>query len=787
MQSVDFAGPAAACKKFRRTDPSTLSLPPAFLASSAMPRTAESHIQDDCTPFPVEDIVQYPPPGYVAPSSVAFSPDDKLISYLFSPDNTLSRKIFLLDPTTQRLQMVVSPPGGGVDEGNLSVAEKLRRERFRERGLGITRYDWAGGGDEVPRLIVPLPGGIYVQNGSSLELSLKIASSPSSPILDPAVSPDGCSIAYVQDDELYVAPLNSGEPTQITFGARGTGKTHGLAEYIAQEEMERRNGFWWSSDSKFIAFAEVDASVVPSYRIMHPGKSNIGGDAQEDHAYPFAGDANVKVRLGIVPLAGGDVVWADLLCGDNCKGGGDEEYLARVSWMPNNILIAQVLNRAHSRLKVLKFDIKTGRRDIIFIEENAIWINLHDCFTPIQKDMDKLAGSFIWGSERSGFRHLYLYDQNGVCLTPLTEGDWMVEQVAGVDETAGLVYFTATLDSPLELHLYCTKLFPEIGKILPKPKRLTKGEGRHVVVLDHKMRRFVDMHDSLHTPPRVLLCSLEDGKVLIPLYEQPAPTPRARKLQLAAPEMVQVSASDGTVLYGSIYKPDAKQFGPPPYRTLVSVYGGPNVQTVCNTWMNTVDMRAQYLRSKGILVWRLDNRGTARRGLKFEGALKHKVGLVDVEDQETGVRWLVQQGLAMPENVGIYGWSYGGYCTAMCLARCPGTFKCAVAGAPVTAWDGYDTFYTEKYMGMPGSNPKTYESSSVMPHVPKIKGKILLVHGMIDENVHFRHTARLINAFIAAGKEYELLVFPDERHMPRRLKDRMYMEERICDFFDRNL
>lgn len=173
--------------------------------------------------------------------------------------------------------------------------------------------------------------------------------------------------------------------------------------------------------------------------------------------------------------------------------------------------------------------------------------------------------------------------------------------------------------------------------------------------------------------------------------------------------------------------------------------------------------------------------------MKFEGALKYKVGFVDVEDQETGVRWLIQQGLTLPGNVGIYGWSYGGYCAAMCLARCPDIFKCAVAGAPVTAWDGYDTFYTEKYMGMPLSNARVYESSSVMHHVPKIKGKLLLVHGMIDENVHFRHTARLINAFIAAGKEYELLVFPDERHMPRRLKDRMYMEERICDFFDRNL
>lgn len=782
---------AAGSKKVKRaissTVPESLARAPFCSTTTAMPRTAESHIRDDCTPFPVEDIVQYPPPGYVAPSSVSFSPDDKLISYLFSPDSTLSRKIFIFDPALQWQQMVVSPPGGGVDEGNLSMAEKLRRERLRERGLGITRYDWAEGGEDSPCLIVPLPGGIYVQKGTSPELCLKIASSPSSPILDPIMSPDGCLIAYVRDEELYVAPVSSGEPKQITFGARGVGKTHGLAEYIAQEEMERRNGLWWSPDSKFLAFAEVDASVVPPYRIMHPGKSNLGGDAQEDHAYPFAGNPNVKVRLGIVLLSGGDIVWADLHCGQHSKDQEDEEYLARVTWMPDNTLTAQVLNRSHSQLKLLKFDIGTGKRDVILVEENEIWVNLHDCFTPLQKGFDILAGGFIWASERSGFRHLYLYDRNGLCLSPLTQGDWMVEQIAGVDEISGQVYFVGTLESPLETHLYSTKLFPDPTLPLPKPKRLTQGEGRHVVVLDHQMRRFVDMHDSLHTPPRVLLCSLEDGRVLIPLYEQPAPTPRARKLQLSAPDTVQIAASDGTVLYGAVYKPDAKQFGPPPYRTLVSVYGGPNVQTVCNTWMNTVDMRAQYLRSKGILVWRLDNRGTARRGLKFEGSFKYKFGFVDVEDQETGVQWLIQQGLTIPGNVGLYGWSYGGYCAAMCLARCPDTFKCAVAGAPVTAWDGYDTFYTEKYMGMPASNSKVYENSSVMSHVPRIKGKILLVHGMIDENVHFRHTARLINAFIAAGKEYELLVFPDERHMPRRLKDRMYMEERICEFIDRNL
>ncbi|GLJ11548.1 hypothetical protein SUGI_0170550 [Cryptomeria japonica] len=743
------------------------------------------HLQENEFHVDVEDIVENPLPGCAVPGSFAFSHDDTLLSYLYSPDATLHRKLYVIDASTAKQELMVSPPGGGVDESNLSSADKMRRERLRERGLGVTRYDWANT-HHPHRLMLPLPAGIYVQDLPGMELLLRLESKPSSPLLDPQLSPDGCMIAYVQDDEIHVLSVTGGEPKQITFGARGTGKTHGIAEYIAQEEMERRNGFWWSPDSKYIAFAQVDASDIPFYRIMHQGKATVGREAEEDHAYPFAGHTNVEVCLGVVPATGGDISWMDLSCGLS-KDDAEEEYLARVAWMQGNVLTAQVLNRVHSKLKLLKFDLKTGMRETLLIEENDIWVNLNDCFTPLHKGVDRFAGGFLWASERTGFRHLYVYDGKGYCLGAITEGEWMVEQVAGVDEINGVVYFTGTLDNPLETHLYSTLLFPNFDHPLQKPKRLTQEEGRHSVVLDHQMQRFVDIHDSLKSLPRVTLRSLQDGKLLIPIYEQPSLTPRIQRLLTLAPEIVQILASDGTPLYGAIYRPSVELFGPPPYKTLVHVYGGPHVQTVYNSWVNTVDMRAQYLCSKGIMVWRLDNRGSARRGLKFEGALKYNMGHIDVEDQETGVDWLIQQGFAKSGRIGLFGWSYGGYMAAITLARCPDMFQCAVAGAPVTAWDGYDTFYTEKYMGLPASNPAGYEYSSVMHHVSKIKGKLLLVHGMIDENVHFRHTARLVNALIASGKEYELLIFPDERHMPRRLKDRIYMEERICNFIDKNL
>ena len=369
--------------------------------------------------------------------------------------------------------------------------------------------------------------------------------------------------------------------------------------------MDRKTGYWWSLDSKFIAFTQVDSSEVPLFRIMHQGKSSVGSDAQEDHAYPFAGATNVKVRLGVVSAAGGSITWMDLLCGGSDQANNEEEYLARVHWMLGNNLTAQILNRSHSKLKILKFDIKTGQRKTILVEEARTWVSLHDCFTPLDKGVTRFSGGFIWASEKTGFRHLYLYDANATCLGPLTEGDWMVEQIAGVNEAAGFVYFTGTLDGPLESNLYCAKLFPYGNNPLEPPVRLTHSKGKHVVVLDHHMRTFVDIHDSLNSPPRVLICSLEDGSIITPLFEQPSTIPRFKRLQLEPPELVKIQADDGTTFYGALYKPDVTRFGPPPYKTLINVYGGPCVQLVSDSWINTVDMKAQFLRSQGILVWKV--------------------------------------------------------------------------------------------------------------------------------------------------------------------------------------
>ena len=718
----------------------------------------------------LEDVARWPAPGTNIPSAIAFSPDDRLVTYLFSPDDDLRQQLFAFDPQTGREMPLVMLPGGGATEDNVSLEEALRRERQRQAGLGVTQYAWA---EQVDRLLVPLPDGLYVQDGATAPLR-KVIPAAGAPRLDPQLSPDGQWMAYVQDAELYVAPATgvpaTGAPgKQLTTGARGSGKTHGLAEYIAQEEMGRSHGFWWSRDSHRLAFAEVDETHIPVYRIVHQGKDQVGEGAQEDHRYPFAGQPNARVRLGVVSVEGGEPVWLDL-------GNDADIYLARVSWLPSGQVVAQIENRAQTALDLVRFDPQNGAHTRLLLETSAVWINLHHIFKPLEAPQH--GGAFIWASERSGFRHLYLYARDGELIRPLTAGEWMVDGLAGVDEATGLVYFTATRETPTESHLY---VVPLAGG---EPRRISTEPGTHGVMIDHACRRYVDVYQSLQQPPKVTLRSLADGTQLATLYDRR--DPRIDRLHLEPPELISLQNRADVPLYGLIYRPPAV-YGPGPYPTLVYVYGGPHAQLVVNAWGPTASLRAQYLRQAGYLVFVLDNRGSARRGLAFEAAIQGHLGEVEVEDQVDGVRWLAAQGLADPARVGIYGWSYGGYMAALSLARAPETFKIAVAGAPVTAWDGYDTHYTERYMGSPQSNPQGYAASSVMAHVDRLSGKLLLIHGLIDENVHFRHTARLVNALIHARKAYQLLVFPDERHMPRRLADRVYMEEQMRDFILSNL
>ena len=712
-----------------------------------------------------EDVARYPVPGANAPAAIAFSPSGRYLSFLWSPEHSLRRDLFVLDLDTGERRTPLGA-GGGVTEENLTLEERLRRERARDLGQGVTSATWAKQGQD--RLLVPRPDGLHVLDAPDFEDRLAVPlAEGAAPMLDPQLSPDGRRVAFVQDDEVAVADLATGEVREVTSGARGTGRTHGLAEFVAQEEMDRSHGFWWSPDGARIAFAEVDETHLPIYRIVHQGSAAVGDGAQEDHRYPFAGAGNATVRLGVVPVDGadrGEPTWCDLP--------GEWEYLARVDWLTPNVLTAQIEDRDQRRLELLRIDPVTGAAGILLREESDVWINLHDVLRPVGE------GRYLWATERTGHRHLELRDIDGATITALTSGDWIVEKVAGVDDDH--VWFTGTRDGALERHLY------EVGFDGGEVRRVTGATGTHAAVVDAARGRFVDVHSSRERPPDAVVRRLGDGteeRRLLDVVE--AADPRATELPLPPPELTTVVADDGTTTIDVLlYKP----VGEGPFPTIVSVYGGPHVQQVADAWSATAAMRRQWLRSQGFLVVVADNRGAAGRGLAFEGAIRWDLGEVEVRDQVTVVRALTEQGLVDPARVGINGWSYGGYLSALCLAKAPDVFTAAVAGAPVTHWDGYDTHYTERYLGTPQANPTGYERSSVMAHVDGFRERhLMLIHGLIDENVHFRHSARLIDALIRARIPYELFLLPGERHSPRAEADRVYLEERILEFFRRVL
>jgi dipeptidyl-peptidase-4 len=796
------------------------------------------------------------------------------------------------------------PPNCGDTEENLSLEEKLRRERQRLHAVGVTTYYWTSsppqplsGKASMPppmRLMVPLQGNVFVQEGwdvSSLRMVYSRkgggASADGPGAIDPQLSPDGSMVAFVRGGELCCCSVdaatgNQGAPVaQLTFGAQ-EGVTHGLADFVAQEEMDRYHGFWWSPDSKYIAYTRVDERHIPPYTIVHQGKPAADTEAQETHHYPFAGKRNPKVSLAVMEVDRAAVhsgqavgmgrlgpVWMDLsggmknevssaavtednehhmeTDGDGTDGknevGGEDIYLARVGWFPDGSVSAQVENRAQTRIQLLRLARETGECTVLLEDTSDSWINLHHLLRCLPEpvpshgnsmgkaedtggsgasmdvSMSPAAGakdngtaklqecafSFLWASERTGYMKLYLYTYvAGASCADLVRpigggGDWVVESIVGIDQPKGLVYVTGTKDSACEKHMYALSLGE--GSEEQQPLRLTEGSGIHNVKLDHGLTQFVDIYSCLEHPATMTIRSLPDVKILeeggvsFLALEGPATSAgqelhsalddRVSKLRdkLKAPDIISVRTRDGAVeLYAAIYKPDTAAHGPGPYPTVVSVYGGPHVQRVNRSWNTTVDMRAQRLRDMGFLIVKCDNRGSFRRGLSFEAWIKNKMGTVEVTDQEDVVRHLIGKGLADPNRVGMYGWSYGGYMTAMCLCKAPGTFRVGVSGAPVTSWDGYDTHYTERYMGTPEENPEGYKDGSVLTHASKMQGKLLLVHGLIDENVHFKHTARLINALIAARKPYDLLLFPDERHSPRKLQDRIYMEQRISDY-----
>ncbi|WP_421787606.1 S9 family peptidase [Hyphobacterium sp.] len=695
-------------------------------------------------------------------SATRFSPDGGLITFLQSKEEDANvRDLWAIDVDGGEPFLLVDSRALVPEERELSEAEIQLRERARITGSGIVTYDWDAQGDA---LLFPLDGDVFyfdLERGEARRLMETEAAET-----DSRISPTGRYVGFVRDQNLFVHDLEIGETRAITAEGGDT-LSYGTAEFVAQEEMSRSTGYWFSGDDRYVAFAEVDESPIPvSYRV------DIAGDGATvvEQRYPYAGEANVRIRLFVEDIETGERAEVDL---------GDETdiYLARANWSPDGRLFIQRQNRAQTRLDLLAVDPATGDSTIVLTEIDPAWINLTDDLTFLDD------GSFLWTSERTGFRHIYHFGRDGADPIAITSGDWQINAIEGVDYDAGLVYFSGWISDSLQRHLYAVS-YAQPGS---EPVRITSGQGWWSgISVGTGAQTFLASYSDPSTPPHTALYDAS-GERLRWIEENALDEAHPYFPHLdehIVPERGTLTAADGSELHYAIYLPpdfDRSRR----YPAIVNVYGGPGVgRRARMTWTN---MTSQYIAQQGYVYFMLDNRGTPDRGRAFETALHRAMGGVEVEDQLAGLTFLQSLDYVDAGRIGLWGWSYGGYMTLMTTLQAPGAFAAGVAGAPVTDWALYDTHYTERYMGTPQNNPDGYENSAVFAHLDGWETPLLIMHGMADDNVVFENTTRLIHELQARDLPFELMTYPGQRHGIRGEMRQRHRLRTMMDFFDRHL
>jgi dipeptidyl-peptidase 4 len=707
-------------------------------------------------------------------AGLKISPDGSRITYLQGKAEDKDRlDLWEYDVHAGHSRLLVDSRVLSPANETLSAEELSRRERQRTAALsGILEYSFAPSGRA---LLFPLAGNLYycdLTKKSAKDAVVEINHSTSFAV-DASISPRNGYVAFVRDQNLYVYDLASGQAKALTSDGGGTIK-NGMAEFVAQEEMDRSTGYWWSPDDKHVAFARVDEAPVKITQRFEIAADNV---ATFEQRYPAAGEPNVTVRLGVADVATGTVAWIDL-------GADTDIYLARVNWLPDGKTLAiQRESRDQRHLDLLFADIATGKTRTVLTETSDSWIELHDEISFLKK-----SPQFIWASSRTGYRHLYLYDNDGHLIRPLTAGAWTVDDfraraIKGIDEAHRLVYFTATAKSPTERHLYSVSLdTPDPSKL----ERITQEEGVHGVTMAANTAFYVDNFSSSTQPPQVTVHSA-NGKLLAALLANHLDATHPDAAYVADNSIAEtgtLAAADGQLLYYRLFKP--ANFDPSKrYPAIVDVYGGPGVQRVLDTWMGS--SFTQILTRAGYVVFQLDNRGTAFRGTAFQSPIHDKLGDVEVADQVLGARWLGSQSYIDAARIGVWGWSYGGYMTLMLMFKAPDVFRAGVAGAPVTDWALYDTHYTERYLDTPQNNAAGYAASSVLPYAKDLRGKLLVMHGMADDNVLFLHSTKLFRRLQDLGKPFDVMVYPGAKHGLTRQHDGRHAYATIKRFFDENL
>lgn len=681
----------------------------------------------------LERIFASPPLSGPVPRLLKLSPDGRWLTSLRNrPDEKERYDLWAVDTSTGVARMLLDSTRFGAG-AELSEAEKMQRERARIADQkGIVAYEWA---PDARSLLVPVDGDLYL---AGLDGNVRRLTNTPTSELDGTVSPNGGFVSFVRDQNLVVHDLRRNAERALTSDGGGT-LSWGVAEFVAQEEMDRSRGHWWSPDDRRLAVARVDESPVATVT-----RAAIGADGTRvyDQRYPKAGTANARVDLYVFDVASGARVKVDL-------GPDPDIYLARVTWTAaGDALLVQRQSRDQTRLDLLRVDPVTGKSSLLFTETAKTWVNLSDDLRPLRD------GSLIWTSERDGHRHLYRWQ--GGKWTQLTKGPWQIRDVIGVDEQSKRAWFVANRETPVEWQIYSAPI-DRAGAIA----RLSEAGFSTTAVMDEAATRLIVTRSSTGQPPQTYLADAT-GKRLLWVEENNVAGDHPYAAYLAAhvrPEFGTLKAADGQVLHYKIFRPRNATGRRP---AILQVYGGPGTgRQVVNEWN---PLHYQYLVQKGWIVFSIDNRGTPDRGKAFEDPIHRAMGSVEAADQLAGVAWLKQQPDVDPDRIVVNGWSYGGYMTLKLLEAAPGVFRAGVSGAPVTEWGLYDTHYTERYMGNPEKDPAAYAASGALGQATAIRDPLLLIHGMSDDNVVFDNSTALMARLQAAAIPFEAMVYPGFGH-----------------------
>lgn len=714
--------------------------------------------QEDAGVLTLKRVFESPSLGGAVPRAPKLSPDGRWLTVLRNRADDRERyDLWGYDRQGGEWKMLVDSLK--LSSGReLSEAQKMQRERLRIGDLkGIVSYDWSADSQSV---LVPVEGDLYL---AGLDGTVTKIPGTTGEELNATLSPKGTMIAYVRDRRLFAGPTTGADAQAITPGEASDTVHWGEAEFVAQEEMARMTGFWWAPDDSHLAVERFDEAPVGIVT-----RAAIGADGTKvfDQRYPAAGTPNADVSLWVMEPDGSGRVEVDL-------GADKDIYLARVDWAPDGkTLYVQRENRLQTRLDMLAVDPATGASSLLFSEQAAehSWINLSDNY----KFLDD--GSLIWWSERDGFGHLYLF-KNGQ-WRQLTKGEWVVTALDGVDQKKGRVFFTATKDDVLAQQVYSLDLAHPDQQAL-----LTDLSFVNAASMDKAGQTLMVTRSNDTQPPQSYIAD-EDGNRLAWIEENRVEGDHPYAPYMAghrSAEYGTIRADDGTPLHWMMITPPLEPGRR--YPVFSYHYGGPHSQVVTKAWHGAL---AQAIVDKGYIYFAIDNRGSDNRGVKFESALWHAMGSVEVEDQLAGAEWVKRLPFVDPTRVSTFGWSYGGYMTIKMLEKHPGAWAAGIAVAPVTKWELYDTHYTERYLGLPQDQPGVYEASNALADTARIADPLLIVHGMADDNVVLDNTTEIVAKLQREAVPFEMMLYPGMTHHFAGPTVNQQLYETMFRFLDRN-